>query len=203
MTFANAANYGLPVNLFAFGQDGFDRAVVFVVFQSVLTYTVGVFVAARGSLPWGRALGAVVRMPVLWAALGALGIRLTGLEVPVTLHRAATLLGGAAIPTVILLLGLQIAGIRVRHIGYWAIAAVGVKLVVSPLIGLALVAVLSPPPLTAKVLVLEAAMPTAVNSTLIAAEFNADPQLVSAAALISTAMSILTVTAWVAYLQTI
>src|SRR5205085_1779549 len=43
LAFINAANYGLPVNLFAFGQDGFDRAAVFVVFQNVLTYTVGVF----------------------------------------------------------------------------------------------------------------------------------------------------------------
>src|SRR5439155_6373835 len=111
----------------AFGQDGFDRAAIFVVFQSVLTYTVGVLVAARGSLPWGRALGAVLRMPVMWATLVALAVRLTGTIVPLPVDRAAALLGGAAVPTVILLLGLQIAGLQVRTLGARVIAAVAVR----------------------------------------------------------------------------
>ena len=203
MTFINAANYGLPVNLFAFGQEGFDRAAVFVVFENILTYTVGVFVAARGHMPWGRALGSVLSMPVLWAAIAAVTIRVTGVDLPVPVQRASVLLSGAAVPVVILLLGLQIAGMRVRRINGRVFAAVGTRLVLSPLLGLALVALLSPAPLTAKVLILEAAMPTAVNATLIATEFNAEPDLVSTAALISTAISIVTVTAWVAYLQTL
>jgi malate permease and related proteins len=203
MTFINAANYGLPVNLFAFGQDGFDRAAVFVVFENILTYTVGVFVAARGHLPWGRALGSVLRMPVLWAAIAAIAIRVTNLDLPLPVQRASSLLSGAAIPVVILLLGLQIAGMRVRRLNPRVFGAVAARLVVSPLLGLALVALLSPAPLTAKVLVLESAMPTAVNATLIATEFNAEPDLVSTAALFSTVLSIITVTAWVAYLQSI
>lgn len=203
MAFSNGANYGLPVNLFAFGQDGFDRAAIFVVFQSVLTYTAGVFVAARGSLSWGGAMGAALKMPVMWAALSALALRASGLTLPLPVDRAVVLLGGAAVPTVILLLGLQMAGIRVRAIGARTLVSVGARLVASPLIALGLVALLGPAPLTAKVLVLEAAMPTAVNATLIAAEFNAEPQLVSSAALISTALSMITVTAWIAYLQSL
>lgn len=203
ISFVNAANYGLPVNLFAFGQEGFDRAAVFVVFQNFLTYTVGVFVAARGHLPWGHALRTVGRMPVLWAAAAAVAIRLAGIELPLPVQRASSLLAGAAIPTVILLLGLQVAGMRVRRLGTPALGAVGARLLISPAIGLALVALLGPSPLTAKVLVLEAAMPTAVNATLIASEFKAEPELVSTVALVSTAVSLITVTAWVAYLQTL
>jgi predicted permease len=201
ITFINAANYGAPVNLFAFGQEGFDRALVFVVFENILTYTVGVFVAARGRMPWGRAMGSVARMPVLWAALAAIALRVTGLELPLPVQRATQVLSGAAIPVVILLLGLQIAGMRLRRLGARVFGAVGARLLVSPLIGLGLVALLAPAPLTAKVLVLEAAMPTAVNATLIASEFDAEPELVSSAALLGTALSLLTVTAWVAFLQ--
>ena len=54
---------------------------------------------------------------------------------------------------------------------------------------------------TAKVLVLEAAMPTSVNATLIASEFDTEPQLVSAVALLTTAISLVTVTGWIAYLR--
>ncbi len=60
---------------------------------------------------------------------------------------------------------------------------------------------LQPSALTAKVLVLQSAMPTAVNVTLVAAEFDAEPDLVSSVALLTTAISVLTLTGWVAYLQ--
>src|SRR6266852_3584799 len=45
---SNAGNYGMPVVLFAFGPDALADASAFFVTGSVLTYTVGVFVAASG-----------------------------------------------------------------------------------------------------------------------------------------------------------
>src|SRR5579885_2885683 len=44
IAFMNSANYGLPVCLFAFGQDGFERAIVFAAFQSICTFSVAVFI---------------------------------------------------------------------------------------------------------------------------------------------------------------
>ena len=203
VAFLNAANYGLPVNLFAFGQDGFDRAAVFVVFENILTYTVGVFVAAGGKLPWRRALATVFRMPVLWGALLALAIRVSGFELPVAVLRATTVLSGGAIPVILILLGMQLASITPRAIGPRAWAAVVGRLVVSPTIGLALTGLLGPSAVTRSVLVLESAMPSAVNATLIAAEFDAEPELVSTIALLTTAISMVTVTGWVAFLRTL
>lgn len=202
LSFLNAANYGLPVNLFAFGQDGFDRAAVFVIFESVLTYTIGVFIAAGGKMPWGQALGSVFRMPLIWAATAAVIIRATGLELPLPIQRAASTLSGGAIPVVLLLLGMQIAGIQPRRVGPRTAAAVAGRLAVSPLIGLLLVGLLGTTGVTSKVLILEAAMPTAVNATLLASAFDAEPELVSTIALVTTALSLFTITAWLAYLQT-
>jgi predicted permease len=201
ITFMNAVNYGLPVNLFVFGQEGFDRAAVFAVFQILLTFSLAVFVAARGRLPWRKALLPVVRMPVLWAAAAGIVLRAAGVELPLPLQRAVTILAGAAVPMVILLLGMQIAGLKARGLRPSAVAATVGRLGVSPAIGLLLVALLAPEPLTAKVLVLEAAMPTSVNVTLLAAEFDADPDLVATVALLTTVASILTVALWVGFLQ--
>lgn len=203
ITLMNAANYGLPVTLFAFGQDGFDRAVVFVIAQNIFTFNVAVFVAARGRLPWGQALTSVFRMPVLWATALALLIRFSGFSLPLPIERAVAVLSAAAIPVVILLLGMQVAGMHLRQIGLPTFTAVGSRLVLSPVAGLVLIGLLGPIDLTAKVMVLEAAMPTAVNATLIASEFNAEPQLVSTICLLTTAVSLVTVTGWVAYLQTL
>ena len=46
--FMNSGNYGLSVNLFAFGEEGLARAALFFVASAILSNTMGVFLAARG-----------------------------------------------------------------------------------------------------------------------------------------------------------
>ena len=203
VSFSNAANYGIPVAFFSFGQDGFDRAVVFAAFSSILLFTVAVFVAAHGRLPWRQAILPAIRIPVMWAAIAALIFRLAQIPLPTAIERSVQVLSGGAVPIIILLLGMQVAGMRMYAIRLPVITAVAARLLVSPGIAMLLVALLQPSPITAKVLILEAAMPTAVNVTLLASEFDAEPDLVSSVALLTTAISVLTVTGWVAYLQSL
>jgi malate permease and related proteins len=203
VSFINAANYGIPVSLFAFGQEGFDRAVMFATFESILLFTLALFVAARGQLGWREALGPMIRVPVVWVALVAIGLRLVDVELPTVMQRAVSVVSAGAVPIVILLLGIQVAGLSMRQLRLMVGAACVGRLIVSPAIGLLLVALIQPAPLTARVLVLEAAMPTAVNVTLLASEFDAEPDLVSSVALLTTAISVVTVTGWVAYLQSL
>ncbi|QUH27069.1 AEC family transporter [Serpentinicella alkaliphila] len=49
-TFPNSGNFGLPIILFAFGQIGFDRAVVFTVFQSFIMNSIGVYFASNSKI---------------------------------------------------------------------------------------------------------------------------------------------------------
>ncbi|HZT07040.1 MAG TPA: AEC family transporter [Chloroflexota bacterium] len=201
LAFVNAANYGLPVTFFAFGQDGFDRAVIFAAFASILLFTVAVPVAAGGKLPWRDAVVPMVRLPVIWVAVAAGLLRMLGMELPPVIQRSVTVLSGGAIPIVIILLGMQVASLRLQGVGLPLVATCLGRLILSPAIGLVLVSLLQPSPLTGKVLVLEAAMPTAVNVTLLASEFDAEPDLVSSVALVTTALSVVTITGWVAFLQ--
>ena len=59
--FSNNANYGLPVVLFAFGEDALVFATVYFVTSAVLTYTVGVLVAGSGHRTLAQALVRVCR----------------------------------------------------------------------------------------------------------------------------------------------
>lgn len=200
-SFMNAANYGLPVVLLAFGQAGFDRAAIFVVGESILMYSVAVFFAARGRMDWRSALLSVFRLPLIWAAGVALAIRLAGIPLPVFILKPIELLAGGAIVVVVILLGMQVAAIRLTGaLGKISVATL-LRLVISPLVGLGLVAWLKPDPLTAKVLILESSMPAAVNTMLIAVQFEAEPDLVSGVTLASTLASLVTVTFWVWFLQ--
>src|SRR2546427_715648 len=116
----------LPVFLFAFGQDGFDRAVVFAAFESLLTFTIAVPLAAGGNQPWQQALRSALQVPVLWAAVAAVLVRGLGVPLPTAVGRATGLLAAGAIPAGILLLGMQIACMQLRRISLstWA-ACVG------------------------------------------------------------------------------
>lgn len=198
--FMNAANYGLPIVLLAYGQAGFERAAIFVVLQSLLMYSVGVFFAARGKMHWREAVAAVFRLPLVWAALAGLAIRMSGMPMPDFIMKPIGLLANGAVVLVVILLGMQVASIELK--GAWVKVAITstMRLVVSPLVGMALVWWLKPDPLTAQILVLESAMPAAVNTTLLASEFGTEPDMVSGVALVTTLSSMVTVTFWVWYL---
>src|SRR3990172_9035964 len=61
----NAGNYGLPVSLFAFGQEGFRLATVIFVLAAIIANSIGVYLASAGrNAPW-RALGDVFRLPLI------------------------------------------------------------------------------------------------------------------------------------------
>lgn len=198
--FMNAANYGLPVALLTFGQAGFERQAIFVVVESLLMYTVAVFFAARGRMDWRQAAGAVFKLPLVWAAGAALAVRFAGITLPDPVMKPISMLANGAIVMVVLLLGMQVAGIQLKgNRGRIAVTTL-LRLIVSPLVGLLLVAWLKPDPLTGRVLVLASAMPAAVNTTLLAVQFDSEPDLVSGATLVSTLASLVTVTFWVWYL---
>lgn len=200
-TFMNTANYGLPVVLLTFGEAGFDRAAVFVVVETVLMYSVAVYFAARGRMDWRGAFVAIFRLPLMWATAAALAIRLAGLRLPDFILTPIGLLADGAVVLVVLLLGMQMAGIRLKGALDRILVASGLRLVLSPLVGLGLVLWLKPDPLTAKVLVLETAMPAAVNTTLLAVQFDCEPDQVAGTTLATTALSLASVSLWVWLLQ--
>src|SRR5262245_49746028 len=61
--FSNGGNYGLPVVLFAFGNDALAPATVYFVTSSILTYTAGVFLAAAGRRSGTGAMRGTTNMP--------------------------------------------------------------------------------------------------------------------------------------------
>jgi hypothetical protein len=85
--FSNGGNYGLPVVLFAFGNAAMAHATVYFVTSSLLTYTVGVFLAAAGRRSISRALLGITRIPAIYGVAAAMLVITTGAAVPVSLMR--------------------------------------------------------------------------------------------------------------------
>ncbi|SDJ11876.1 AEC family transporter [Natribacillus halophilus] len=191
-SFMNAGNYGAPIVLFAFGEEGFAYAVSLMVIQSVFMNSFGVYYASKGSR---QALKVVVTMPATWALFAALLAQLLPYALPQAITGVTEIVGTATIPTVMIILGMQLAQIPLRGFEWGKINySVTLRLLISPLIAVGLTSILPVEPLLANVLILTAAMPTAANIVIFAVQFNAQPRLVSSATLVSTLISIPTVT---------
>jgi predicted permease len=200
--FTNAGNYGLPVMLFAFGQEGMDLGVVFMVSQTLLIYTLGVYIAASSQMNAGTAMKQVLKMPAVYAAILGVIVRLSGVRVPDILMRPVGLLAQAAVPVFLLLLGIQLIGSGAATKS-WKVPSIGVllRLVVAPMIAAVLGRVIGLSGLPWKILVLQGAMSTPVNATVLAQEFGAEPETVTGVTAASTVGSVITLTLWIMVLR--
>jgi predicted permease len=188
----NAGNYGLPLNDFAFGQAGMQRAIVFFVVSAMISNTLGVYLASRGAASVRRSLLNVLTVPLPYATVLGFLVNIKGIALPLPLDRAVTILGQAAVPGMLIVLGLQLSRTSVRgRVGPILLATVA-RLGVAPLMAIALATLLGLSGLTRQVSVIQASMPTAAMAGVLATEFGSDAEFTSAVILVSTLVSIVT-----------
>ncbi len=198
--FSNAGNYGLPLVAFAFGQEALAYASVFFVTNAILLNTVGVLIASLGQMNVKDSLRGLLRVPAIYAVLAALIVIRMGWQMPTVLERTINLAANGAIPAMLVLLGLELQRIE------WSenIRALGIstvfRLLVGPLVGLALSALFGLNSLAHKAGVTESAMPSAVLTTVLASEYKLNSSLVTAIIFISTLLSPFTLTPLLLYL---
>jgi predicted permease len=192
--FVNAGNYGLPVNLFAFGEAGMERAAIFFTVSALLTSSVGVYLASRSQASGLDALRNVFKVPIIYGALAGFVVNLAAITVPEPLTKAVELVGGASVPLMLLLVGMRLA--RTSLTGELKIIGLAtfVRLIVAPAVALVLAAWLGLTGVTRQACVTEASMPTAVTTTILATEFEAQPQFVAGMVFVSTLASIISLT---------
>jgi malate permease and related proteins len=203
----NLGNLGLPVSLLAFGDDALPVASVALVTGAVLNQTTGMGVAARASGASTRqAVMAPIRYPGLWAAAAGVAVNVWELDVPLAIERAVDTAAAGAVPVMLVILGLQLwdrtpledsgGGDRAR-----LAVAVGNRLVLGPVVGWAAASAVGLDEVGRDTMIVLAAMPTAVVTTVIAARFDARPRWVTRAVVVSTACAVLTLSALVAALR--
>ncbi len=188
----NGINYGIPLNEFTFGQAGLERAIVIGVSGGLYASTVGIFLASWGQASIWQAFKNVFRVPLVYASLLGLVVNLYHIPTPLLVMRLTKVLGGAAVPLMLIMLGIQIS--RASLQGRWGviIGASLARLLGGAAVGLLFAFLLGLEGVTYQVAVVEAAMPTAVLAVVLATEFNSDAKLASSTILFSTLLSLLT-----------
>jgi len=196
----NAGNFGLSVNYFAFGEDALAWASIFFVTNSLLINSVGVYVATVGRLNPSKAFLGLLKVPVVYAIPLAFIVRAYQVELPLFVWRPIELLSSAAIPSMLLALGMQIGNSGFpKQFGLLSITT-GLRLIVSPAIAFLLAHILGLSGSAFQAGVTEAAVPTAVLTSIIALEYDVEPNYVTSAILVTTLLCPITITPLLALL---
>jgi predicted permease len=199
--FSNGGNYGLPVVRFAFGADALTYATIFFLSGSVMTYVAGAFFAGSNRKKIAGALEKIWRMPSLYGIALALVVLTVGRPIPEAIMRPITLLSDAALPVMILVLGMQLERAAWPVQPGIVVVAVGISLLVAPFVALGLAGLLGISGPARQAAVILSSMPVAVVTTILALEFELAPEFVTSAVFVSTIASPLTLTPLIAYLH--
>ncbi len=197
--FVNSGNYGLSVNQLAFGDEALARAVIYFVVSSLLVNTTGVYLASRGQARAGDALSNVFKVPIVYAVFLAVFVKLINLTVTGSpVFKAVDMVGQGAVPLMLLLLGMQLAKTPLTQGMKTAGLAAFIRLAVASIIAWPLANWLGLSGPTLQACVVEASMPTAVTTTVLAIEFDVKPEFVTSVVFLSALASPITLTPLIA-----
>jgi len=185
--FGNTGNLGLPLALFAFGEQGLGYAVVIFAAMAIYSFTVGVWLVSGGG-----SLLRVVQEPIVAATLLGGLFWSQGWQTPLFLTNTLDLVGQMAIPLMLITLGVSVARLSLRHFGraiWMSILKVAICAAIATGVGM----VFQLSDVAFGVLVLQLAMPVAVTNYLLAEKYGADAEAVAGLCVMSTLASIITI----------
>ncbi|WP_193018368.1 AEC family transporter [Staphylococcus equorum] len=193
--FFNSGNYGVPVNDLVFKGDPLAMSVQVIVLslQNIFTFSYGIFAVQSLQIGKLQALLGYFKMPVLYALVLAIILNYNNVPIPEFIWTPANYVADAMIAVALLLLGAQIANIKFSF--KWSISYIYifVRLVIGPLIALVIIKLLGLEGVIAQTLFIASAMPTSVNSSVIAQEYDNHPELAAQLVFLSTLLSAVTV----------
>lgn len=196
--FYNSGNYGIPVAQLAFGGATLPLQVqaAMVMLQNLTTFTFGVLLMAGGRGGRRRdTLLEVFKLPMIYVLVTAGVMRHFGWVPLAPVNTALHFLSGALVPVAVVTLGAQMAGLEVPRFGRALSLSLVLRLVAAPIVGFGLVWALGIKGLLGESLMISTCFPTAVNSALLALQFENEPEFAAAAVFYSTLVSTLTVSA--------
>lgn len=198
--FMNAGNYGMPLVNFAFGAEALVFAGLMFVAMNLLMNSVGIVIASLGTSDLRKSLLNLIKIPAIYAvSLGVLFLSL-GWELPKPVGRTVEILGNAAIPGMLVFMGLQFHSIQWKGKRSPIILVSALRLVASPVLALAISHLFQMQGPALQAGIIESGMPSAVLTTVVATEFDVEPSFVTAVVFVTTLLSPLTLTPLLYYM---
>ena len=206
----NGANFGISIVSFAFGTEALTYAVIIYIAGSTVAWTLGPYVSSSGVASMLQSFQdvavstrhSVLRTPVVYALVLAFALKAAGIEaLPPVLSRTSQLLADASIPLMLVLLGLQLGGFNKPDRWRLLLAGTSIRLLLAPLIAIVCAALFNLDGAARFAFILQAGMPTAVLTLILAYEFDTDRDLALNLIMTTTLISPITLTLLIYLLQ--
>jgi malonate transporter len=208
--FSNLLLLGVPFMQGVFGREGFEVLSLIIavhlpvmMMASIILFDIfGREGGATGPLEViRRFFRRVAKNPLIVGILMGLAWRMTGMPLPSLAARLVDALAGIAGPLALFAMGLGLRKFGISGNVAPALVLSALKLLLMPAVALGASLLLGLPPLPAKVVVAAAALPSGVNSYLIATQFGTGQALASNQMTISTACAVVTTAFWLTVAQ--
>ncbi len=190
----NSGFMGYPVVLGVFGGAGMVSAVFYDIGSVIIFISFGLLLI----LAYGGKFQDILRESVFFPSIIAitLGILANLLNIPLgnIVPNILDYLSGAAIPLIMLSLGLSLEFKEVKERFNLASFVTVIRLVISPLIAIVLATILGLSGLNYSVAVVQAGMPSGMLTMVLAIAYNLDVKVTAACVFLSTALSMVSLT---------
>ncbi|TMJ28178.1 MAG: AEC family transporter [Alphaproteobacteria bacterium] len=208
-SWGNVGYMGVPLCLAAFGEAGLPPAMLAVIATSVIAMACGVMLieleVAAGHHPIATFLKAawtVARNPLPVSIAAGIVYSALALPLPTPVEKWLDLLGAAASPCALFAIGLFLSDKSVRSGLAEPGLATLIKLVLQPVLAAAILPLfVDLRSVPGQAALLMAALPTAANAFVLAKQFGVQVEQNTAAVLLSTGFSVVTVSALLVWLR--
>jgi predicted permease len=189
----NSGFLGYPVVLGVFGADGLVRAVFYDIGSMILFITFGIILLFIYGGEYAKILKRAFIFPPLLAVILALLLNYINFDIGFIVSNTLDYLSGAAIPLIMisLRLSLKFRGIKKNIQAVFSVSVI--KLLIAPLIASLIVSLLGMGGLERQVTIIEAAMPSAMLSLVLAITYDLDIKTAAACIFASTILSLITI----------
>ena len=189
MMFSNSINLGLPLALFAFGEEAMAMMVALSLVQVIGQFTIAVMMYG------GEAkLLNLFKNPVIIATIFGLLFNYFNLHLPAILLTPTQMLSQVSIPLVLFALGVRLTFVDFTH---WKIGLIGAILcpLSGILIALSVISIFDYTPMQISLLILFGSLPPAVVNAIMAEQYGHDSSVVASIVAVGTLFSIVSIPA--------
>lgn len=184
----NTVNIPFPIVSLAYGAEGLFVATLFYIANMVALYTIGIYLASGGH--WKDGLRAVLKVPALYAAVAGLVVNFGHIQVPELIVKPLSVIGSMVIPLVLLILGSNLAAVRLRSLPTTLLASF-LRLGVGLSLGFLAVSLFQLTGVLRAVVILDSAMPAAANAAMLATKYENEAELVASVVFVTTIASLI------------
>ncbi len=182
----NTGNLGIPLGIAIFGEASIPYTTLINLMNVFIVYTFGVYFYSRGSFSIRDSLMNILKLPVLWAAVIAIYLNLSGYTPSDVIDKTLQMGAYASMVIQLLLFGIYLYGVKIQSINRFLIGWVSsIKFIAIPLITYIVLSYIEIDSMVKGILFLQMMMPLAVANVNLGSLYECKPRDITALVMIT------------------